>query len=127
MTDDRYMTFKFDKKLIDDVDKILEETKEYKNRTDFIYTAIKEWVEVTRIKNSLEPTGRSIFRDLLVKKRIEAFKEVESIHGTCEKYYTSGADITPKGYTSPGTTGKPIPTPPAKHVSTKELKIRKEK
>ena len=104
------------------------QTDKFKNRTDFISTAIKELIEVTRAQNSLNPSGRVIFRDSLVKKRIETFNELEKIHGTCDVYYSSGADITPKREIhASGTKGNPIPTPPAKPVKTKELKIEKKK
>jgi len=102
MPEDRYMTFKFDKKIIEEIDDLLKETPtiEYKNRTEFIYTAIKEHVLVTRIKNTLNPSGHSKFHDLLVKKRIEAFDEVAQQHGVRSNYYSSGLDIKPKGWNS---------------------------
>jgi len=95
MTDDRYMTFKFNKKIIEDVDGLLRETDEYKSRTQFIYEAIKSLVEMTRIKNSLKPEGRTFFQDLLVKKRLEAYDEAKNLHGTTYAYY-SGPVIEPK-------------------------------
>jgi len=124
MPQDKYATLKLDKKIIYELDELLKNSG-YKSRADFIYQAIKELMEVTRIKNSLNPSGHVYFRDLLLKKRIEAYNETKEIHGTKYTYY-SGQEITPKGEISTVDAKKKlIQTKPAIIVKKEKLVVKK--